>query len=148
MLGTYALSAGYYDAYYLKALKVRRLIRQDYDQAFAKVDLIAGPVTTSTAFRIGEKISDPLAMYLVDLYTVSANLAGVGGISFPCGFGAGNLPIGLQLQAPPFEEDRLLRAAHMYQQATDWHKRKPVLTDPEKSAAQNKLNIRVSGKDQ
>ncbi len=83
MLGTYALSAGYYDAYYLKALKVRRLIRQDYDQAFAKVDLIAGPVTTSTAFRIGEKVNDPLSMYLIDLYTVSANLAGVGGIAFP-----------------------------------------------------------------
>ncbi|HEX4142069.1 MAG TPA: Asp-tRNA(Asn)/Glu-tRNA(Gln) amidotransferase subunit GatA [Pirellulales bacterium] len=128
MLGTYALSAGYYDAYYLKALKVRRLIRQDYDQAFAKVDLIVGPVTTSTAFRIGEKTNDPLSMYLVDLYTVSANLAGVGGIAFPCGFGAGNLPIGLQLQAPPFEEDRLLRAAHMYQQATDWHKRRPALS--------------------
>jgi aspartyl-tRNA(Asn)/glutamyl-tRNA(Gln) amidotransferase subunit A len=108
-------------------LKVRRLIRQDYDQAFAKVDLIVGPVTTSTAFRFGEKTNDPLSMYLVDLYTVSANLAGVGGIAFPCGFGAGDLPIGLQLQAPPFEEDRLLRAAHMYQQATDWHQRRPTL---------------------
>jgi aspartyl-tRNA(Asn)/glutamyl-tRNA(Gln) amidotransferase subunit A len=127
MLGTYALSAGYYDAYYLKALKVRRLIRQDYDEAFKQVDLIAGPVTTSTAFKIGDKVDDPLAMYLVDLYTVSANLAGVGGMSIPCGFGAGGLPIGLQLQAPPFEEERLLRAAHMYQQATDWHHRKPNL---------------------
>ncbi len=127
MLGTYALSAGYYEAYYLKALKVRRLIRQDYDEAFNSVDLIAGPVTTSTAFKIGEKVDDPLAMYLVDLYTVSANLAGVGGISIPCGFGASGLPIGLQLQAPPFEEERLLRAAHMYQQATDWHQRKPNL---------------------
>ncbi len=127
MLGTYALSAGYYDAYYLKALKVRRLIRRDYDEAFAQVDLIASPVTTSTAFKIGEKVDDPLAMYLVDLYTVSANLAGIGGISLPCGFGAGNLPIGLQLQAPPFEEERLLRAAHMYQQATDWHQRRPAL---------------------
>ncbi len=127
MLGTYALSAGYYDAYYLKALKVRRLIRRDYDEAFGQVDLIAGPVTTSTAFKIGEKVDDPLAMYLVDLYTVSANLAGIGGMSIPCGFGAGGLPIGLQLQAPPFEEERLLRAAHMYQQATDWHQRKPNL---------------------
>jgi aspartyl-tRNA(Asn)/glutamyl-tRNA(Gln) amidotransferase subunit A len=133
MLGTYALSAGYYDAYYLKALKVRRLIRQDYDKAFDEVDLIAGPVTTSTAFELGEKTDDPLAMYLVDLYTVSANLAGIGGIAFPCGFGAGNLPIGLQLQAPPFEEERLLRAAHMFQQATDWHQRRPPMVPPEKS---------------
>ncbi|MEX0977695.1 MAG: amidase family protein, partial [Pirellulales bacterium] len=125
MLGTYALSAGYYDAYYLKALKVRRLIRRDYDEAFTEVDLIAGPVTTSVAFKLGEKVDDPLAMYLVDLYTVSANLAGVGGIAFPCGFSSG-LPIGLQLQAPPFEEERLLRATHMYQQATDWHRRVPA----------------------
>ncbi len=115
MLGTYALSAGYYDAYYLKALKVRRLIRQDYDEAFKEVDLIAGPVTSTPAFKIGEKSDDPLAMYLVDLYTVSANLAGIGGISFPCGFSKSGLPIGLQLQAPPLEEERLLRAAHMFQ---------------------------------
>ena len=127
MLGTYALSAGYYDAYYLKALKVRRLIRRDYDDAFKEVDLIAGPVTATTAFKIGEKVDDPLSMYLVDLYTVSANLAGVGGIAFPCGLSAAGLPIGLQLQAPPFEEERLLRATHMYQQATDWHARKPPL---------------------
>ncbi len=127
MLGTYALSAGYYDAYYLKALKVRRLIRQDFDRAFEDVDLIIGPVTTSPAFKIGEKADDPLAMYLVDLYTVSANLAGIGGIAFPCGFSKTGLPIGLQLQAPPFEEDRLLRAAHMFQQATDWHRRRPQL---------------------
>jgi len=127
MLGTYALSAGYYDAYYLKALKVRRLIRHDYDRAFAEVDLIAGPVTTSTAFKLGEKADDPLAMYLVDLYTVSANLAGIGGIAFPCAFSASGMPIGLQLQAPPFAEERLLQAAHMYQQATDWHRRFPAL---------------------
>jgi aspartyl-tRNA(Asn)/glutamyl-tRNA(Gln) amidotransferase subunit A len=127
MLGTYALSAGYYDAYYLKALKVRRLIRQDYDEAFGQVDLIAGPVTATPAFKIGEKSDDPLAMYLVDLYTVSANLAGVPGIVFPCGFSSGGLPIGLQLQAPPFQEERLLRAAHMFQQATNWHARRPKL---------------------
>ncbi|MGD9723548.1 MAG: Asp-tRNA(Asn)/Glu-tRNA(Gln) amidotransferase subunit GatA [Pirellulales bacterium] len=127
MLGTYALSAGYYDAYYLKALKVRRLIRQDYDAAFKTVDIIAGPVTTTTAFRLGDKVNDPLSMYLVDLYTVSANLAGIGGIAFPCGFGGDGLPIGLQLQAPPFEEERLLRAAHMFQTATDWHRRFPPL---------------------
>jgi aspartyl-tRNA(Asn)/glutamyl-tRNA(Gln) amidotransferase subunit A len=131
MLGTYALSAGYYDAYYLKALKVRRLIRQDYDEAFAEVDLIAGPVTTSVAFKLGEKVDDPLAMYLVDLYTVSANLAGIGGIAFPCGFSREGLPIGLQLQAPPFEEERLLRAAHMYQKVTDWHERLPPLIEAE-----------------
>ncbi len=125
MLGTYALSAGYYDAYYLKALKVRRLIRQDYDAAFKEVDVIVGPTTPSPAFKIGEKVDDPLSMYLEDLYTVSANLAGVCGLSVPCGFTSSILPIGMQLQAPPFEEERLLRAAHMFQQATDWHTKKP-----------------------
>ncbi len=127
MLGTYALSAGYYDAYYLKALKVRRLIRQDFDRAFEEVDLIAGPVTPTTAFPIGEKVDDPLAMYLFDLYTVSTNLAGIGGISIPCGLSSGGLPIGLHLQAPPLEEERLLRGAHMFQQATDWHTKRPPL---------------------
>lgn len=128
MLGTYALSAGYYDAYYLKALKVRRLIRRDYDEAFREVDLIIGPVTTAPAFKLGEKVDDPLAMYLVDLYTVSANLAGIGGLSLPCGFSASGLPIGLQLQAPPFAEELLLRGAHLFQQATDWHLRRPQLS--------------------
>ena len=127
MLGTYALSAGYYDAYYLKALKVRRLIRQDFDRAFCEVDLIAGPITPAPAFKIGEKIDDPLAMYLYDLYTVSTNLAGIGGISIPCGLSSEGLPIGLHLQAPPFEEERLLRGASMFQQATDWHTREPEL---------------------
>ncbi len=127
MLGTYALSAGYYEAFYVKALKVRRLIRRDYDEAFGQVDLIAGPVTPDVAFRIGAKADDPLAMYLVDLYTVSANLTGVPGISVSCGRGRQGLPIGLQLQAPPLEEERLLRAAHMYQGATDWHRRRPTL---------------------
>jgi aspartyl-tRNA(Asn)/glutamyl-tRNA(Gln) amidotransferase subunit A len=121
MLGTYALSAGYYDAYYLKALKVRRLIRQDFDRAFEKVDLIAGPITASPAFKLGEMIDDPLAMYLLDLYTVSANLAGVPGLCLPCGRTKAGLPIGLQLQAPALEEDRLLRGARMYEKATDWH---------------------------
>lgn len=127
MLGAYALSAGYYDAYYLKALKVRRLIRQDYDRAFEQVDLIVGPVTPTTAFKIGEKVDDPLSMYLFDLYTVSTNLAGIGGISIPCGLSSSGLPIGLQLQAPPLEEERLLRGAHMFQQATDWHTKRPAL---------------------
>jgi aspartyl-tRNA(Asn)/glutamyl-tRNA(Gln) amidotransferase subunit A len=125
MLGTYALSAGYYDAYYLKALKVRRLIRQDFDRAFEEVDLIAGPVAPTPAFKLGEKVDDPLAMYLFDLYTVSTNLAGIAGISIPCGLSSEGLPIGLHLQAPPFEEERLLRGAQMFQEATDWHRRRP-----------------------
>lgn len=126
MLGTYALSAGYYDAYYLKALKVRRLIRQDYDAAFQEVDLIAGPITAEPAFKLGQMAGDPLAMYLVDLYTVSANLAGLPGICLPCGFTKGGLPIGLQLQAPALEEERLLRGARMYESVTEWHKRRPT----------------------
>ncbi len=127
MLGTYALSAGYYDAYYLKALKVRRLIRHDFDEAFKQVDLIAGPVAPGPAFPVGEKAGDPLSMYLFDLYTVGANLAGIPGISVPCGFSGQGLPIGLHLQAPAFEEERLLRGAYMYQTATDWHTRRPRL---------------------
>jgi aspartyl-tRNA(Asn)/glutamyl-tRNA(Gln) amidotransferase subunit A len=127
MLGTYALSAGYYDAYYLKALKVRRLIRQDYDHAFKEVDVILGPTTPTPAFKMGEKLNDPLAMYLEDLYTVTANLAGVGGISIPCGFTKSNLPIGLQIQAPAFAEAKCLQAAHLFQQATDWHNRRAKL---------------------
>jgi aspartyl-tRNA(Asn)/glutamyl-tRNA(Gln) amidotransferase subunit A len=113
MLGTYALSAGYYDAYYLKALKVRRLIRRDFDRAFESVDLIAGPVCPTPAFKIGELIDDPLAMYLLDIYTISANLTGLPGISIPAGVSSSGLPIGLQLMAPPFEEERLLRAGRM-----------------------------------
>jgi aspartyl-tRNA(Asn)/glutamyl-tRNA(Gln) amidotransferase subunit A len=127
MLGTYALSAGYYDAYYAKALKVRRLIRQDYLDAFEKVDLIGGPVSATPAFKLGEKSGDPLAMYLVDLYTVCTNLAGVGGISFPCGFTKGGLPIGFQLQAPALAEPLLLRATDRYQHLTDWHRRRPAI---------------------
>ena len=113
MLGTYALSAGYYDAYYLKALKVRRRIREDYDKAFESVDVIAGPVAPTPAFAIGEKMNDPLAMYLSDIYTISANLAGIPGISVPCGVSSSGLPIGLQLQAPAFDEARLLSTARM-----------------------------------
>jgi aspartyl-tRNA(Asn)/glutamyl-tRNA(Gln) amidotransferase subunit A len=127
MLGTYALSAGYYDAYYKKALKVRRLIRQDFDRAFDEVDLIVGPVTPTPAFKIGERIDDPLAMYLFDLYTVSTNLAGIAATSIPCGLSSSGLPIGLHLQSPPFDEERLLRGAAMFQQATDWHTRQPPL---------------------
>jgi aspartyl-tRNA(Asn)/glutamyl-tRNA(Gln) amidotransferase subunit A len=127
MLGTYALSAGYYDAYYLKALKVRRLIRQDFDRAFQDVDFVVGPVAPTPAFALGDLVDDPLALYLQDLYTVSANLAGIPSLSVPCGFTAAGLPVGLQLQAPPFEEERLLRAAAMYQRETDWHTRRPGL---------------------
>jgi aspartyl-tRNA(Asn)/glutamyl-tRNA(Gln) amidotransferase subunit A len=127
MLGTYALSAGYYEAFYAKALRVRRLIQRDYLEAFAKVDLIAGPVSPTPAFKLGEKTGDPLAMYLVDMYTVGTNLAGIGGISFPCGFTAGGLPIGFQLQGPALAESLLLRAAHGYQQLTEWHTRRPTL---------------------
>ena len=125
MLGTYALSAGYYDAYYLKALKVRRLIREDLDAAFENVDVIASPVTASPAFKLGAMAGDPLAMYLVDLYTVSANLAGIPGISLPCGFSEAGLPIGLQLQSPPLTEDRLLRAARMFEQTVDLSEKPP-----------------------
>ncbi len=125
MLGTYALSAGYYDAYYLKALKVRRRIREDFDKAFESVDVIAGPVAPTAAFRLGEKLDDPLAMYLGDIYTISTNLAGLPGISVPCGFTLEKLPIGLQLQAPALEESRLLRFAHQFQQTTNWHRKVP-----------------------
>jgi len=125
MLGTYALSSGYKDAYYVKALKVRRLIKEDFDRAFAECDVIMGPTSPMPAFRIGERIDDPLAMYLVDIYTISCNLAGLPGISIPCGFTTAGLPIGLQILAPPFEEDKLLRVARMHEHATDWHMHRP-----------------------
>lgn len=124
MIGAYVLSAGYYDAYYLKAQKTRRLISGDFHQAFEQVDLIAAPVTQAPAFKIGEKANDPVAMYLNDVYTLPASLAGVPGMSVPAGFVDG-LPVGLQLIAPWFEEARLLNAAHAFQQATDWHTRRP-----------------------
>jgi aspartyl-tRNA(Asn)/glutamyl-tRNA(Gln) amidotransferase subunit A len=125
MLGTYALSAGYYDAYYGQAQKVRTLIRQDFEAAFAEVDLIACPVTPTTAFGIGQHGDDPLSMYLEDVFTLPANLAGIPGISFPVGFDGDGLPIGMQLNAPRLAEDLLLRAADAYQRVTDWHTRRP-----------------------
>jgi aspartyl-tRNA(Asn)/glutamyl-tRNA(Gln) amidotransferase subunit A len=127
MLGTYALSSGYYDAYYLKALKVRNLIRGDFVKAFEKCDCLMMPVSPTTAFKIGEKVDDPLKMYLSDIYTIAANLAGIPGISIPCGFDDKNLPIGLQILSPAFSEGKLLRIARMYEKQTDWHKRKPTM---------------------
>jgi len=117
MLGTYVLSAGYYDAYYLKAQKVRTLLRQDFANAFKKCDAVLTPTTPTPAFKFGEKVDDPLAMYLSDIYTVTANLAGVPGISLPCGLSAEGLPIGLQLIGPNWSEGKLLRLAHAYQSA-------------------------------
>jgi aspartyl-tRNA(Asn)/glutamyl-tRNA(Gln) amidotransferase subunit A len=125
MLGTYALSAGYYDAYYGQAQKVRTLIRQDFEAAFAEVDLIACPVTPTTAFGIGQHGDDPLSMYLEDVFTLPANLAGIPGIAFPVGFDGQGLPIGMQLNAPRLAEGLLLRTADAYQRATDWHTRRP-----------------------
>ncbi len=127
MLGTYALSAGYYDAYYLKAQQVRTLIKQDFDSAFAEVDVIVSPTSPTTAFRIGEKVDDPLAMILTDIFTTSANLAGLCGISIPCGFDAGGLPIGLQLLGPSLGEEKILQTAYAYEQSTEWRLRRPEL---------------------
>jgi aspartyl-tRNA(Asn)/glutamyl-tRNA(Gln) amidotransferase subunit A len=127
MLGTYALSSGYYDAYYLKALKVRNLIRTDFTKAFEKVDCVMMPVSPTTACRIGEKTADPLQMYLADVYTIAANLAGVPGISVPCGFDGDNLPIGLQILSPVFTEDKLLRIARMFEKETDYHTKRPPI---------------------
>jgi len=127
MLGTYALSAGYYDAYYGQAQKVRTLIKADFEAAFNDVDLIACPVAPTTAFPIGQHSGDPLSMYLEDVFTLPANLAGIPGIAFPVGFDAAGLPIGMQLNAPHFEESLLLQAAHVYQGATGWHKERPPL---------------------
>jgi aspartyl-tRNA(Asn)/glutamyl-tRNA(Gln) amidotransferase subunit A len=129
MLGTYALSAGYYDAYYGQAQKVRTLIRRDFDQAFEQVDAIAAPVAPTTAFRIGVHTNDPLAMYLEDVFTLPANLAGVPGLAFPVGFDEAGLPVGMQLMGRHFEEDVLLRAAAAYQSVTDWHDREPGLLE-------------------
>ena len=125
MLGTYALSSGYYDAYYLKALKVRNLIRQDFTKAFEQVDCLMCPTVPEAAFKIGEKIDDPLKMYLSDIYTIAVNLAGIPGISIPCGFNSETLPIGLQIMTPAFTEDKLLRIARMFEKETDYHDHRP-----------------------
>jgi aspartyl-tRNA(Asn)/glutamyl-tRNA(Gln) amidotransferase subunit A len=128
MLGTYVLSSGYYDAYYLKAQQVRTLIRRDYDTAFAACDLVMLPTTPTPAFRLGEKVNDPLQMYLEDIFTVSANLSGLPAISVPCGFSSTGLPIGMQLTGRPFDEATVLRAADAYERATDWVSRQPATT--------------------
>jgi aspartyl-tRNA(Asn)/glutamyl-tRNA(Gln) amidotransferase subunit A len=125
MLGTYVLSAGYYDAFYLKALQVRTLLKRDYDEAFKRVDVVAMPTSPTPPFRLGEKTDDPLQMYLADVFTVSANLAGLPGISVPCGFSTDGLPIGFQLMGRMFDEGTLLRVADSYERATDWHQRVP-----------------------
>jgi aspartyl-tRNA(Asn)/glutamyl-tRNA(Gln) amidotransferase subunit A len=130
IIGTYCLSAGYYDAYYGKASQVRTLIVEDFKRAFAECDLVACPVAPTPAFRIGEKIDDPLTMYLSDIFTISANLAGIPAMSVPCGFSAAGLPIGLQLMGSHFSEETLFRAAHAFEQATEVHRRKPVLGVP------------------
>lgn len=127
MLGTYALSSGYYEAYYRKAQQVRTLVKRDFENAFEKVDIIITPTSPTAAFKIGEKTDDPLQMYLSDIFTISVNLAGVPAISIPCGFTSANLPIGLQLIGRHFDEELILRVAYAFEQATEWHKRKPNL---------------------
>ncbi len=126
MLGTYALSAGYYDAYYLKAQKVRTLIRREFDQAFEKFDALITPTSPTVPFKIGEKVDDPLQMYLSDVCTLPINIAGLPAISIPAGFADG-LPIGMQIIGKPFGEETLLKIAYAYQQATEWHKKRPLM---------------------
>jgi aspartyl-tRNA(Asn)/glutamyl-tRNA(Gln) amidotransferase subunit A len=127
MLGTYALSAGYYEAYYKKAQQVRTLIRRDFEEAFRQVDVLVAPIMPTPAFKIGEKVDDPLQMYLSDVFTIQVNLAGLPGISIPCGFSSTGLPIGLQIIGKPFDEETILRVAYAFEQQTDYHRRKPAL---------------------
>jgi aspartyl-tRNA(Asn)/glutamyl-tRNA(Gln) amidotransferase subunit A len=132
ILGTYVLSSGYYDAYYLRAQKVRTLVRQDFVRAFAKVDALISPTTPEPAFKIGERSADPLRMYLADIFTNAANLAGICAISIPCGFaktgeGGTELPIGLQIMGNTLDEARILQLAHAFEQSTEWHKQRPGL---------------------
>ena len=127
MLGTYALSAGYYDAYYRKASQVRTLIRRDFEKALQQCDVVVTPTSPTPAFKIGEKADDPLRMYLSDIFTIPVNLAGIAGISVPCGFSSSGLPIGLQIIAGPFAEGKILQVAFAYEQTTDWHLKKPNL---------------------
>ena len=131
ILGTYVLSGGYYDEYYNRAQRVRELIRQDFADAFAKVDALVSPTTPEVAFRLGERSTDPLRMYLADVFTIAANLAGICGISVPCGFAQSEsgkrLPVGLQLLGKALDETRIFQIAHAYEQSTDWHKARPAI---------------------
>jgi len=128
MIGTYALSAGYYDAYYLKAQKVRTLIKQDFEKAFEQVDVLVCPTSPTTAFKAGEKVDDPLSMYLSDLMTIPVNLAGLPGMSLPCGFDDLGLPIGIQLIGNVLREDLLFEVGYAYEQATQWHQQAPKVS--------------------
>jgi aspartyl-tRNA(Asn)/glutamyl-tRNA(Gln) amidotransferase subunit A len=131
ILGTYVLSSGYYDAYYLRAQKVRELIRRDFAKAFEKVDALVSPTSPVVAFRLGDRVADPLQMYLADIFTIAANLAGICGISIPCGLAemdGHRLPIGLQLLGKPLDETRILQIAHAYEQSTDWHTARPAIS--------------------
>jgi aspartyl-tRNA(Asn)/glutamyl-tRNA(Gln) amidotransferase subunit A len=127
MLGTYALSAGYYEAYYKKAQQVRTLIKQDFEKVFKEVDVFITPTSPTPAFKLGEKTEDPLQMYLSDIFTISVNLAGVPGISIPCGFTTNNMPVGMQIIGKHFDEESILKVAFAYEQNTEWHKRRPNL---------------------
>jgi aspartyl-tRNA(Asn)/glutamyl-tRNA(Gln) amidotransferase subunit A len=127
ILGTYVLSSGYYDAYYNRAQKVRQLIRQDFDRAFAQCDVIVTPTSPTPAFKIGERVNDPLQMYLADIFTIAVNLAGICGLSLPCGFTSGQLPVGLQILGGHWQEEKILRVAHAYEQTTEWHKARPPI---------------------
>jgi aspartyl-tRNA(Asn)/glutamyl-tRNA(Gln) amidotransferase subunit A len=130
ILGTYALSSGYYDAFYLKAQKVRTLIRRDFSDAFSQVDAIVCPTSPTPAFKLGERTADPLSMYLADIFTLAANMAGICGISIPCGFATSEgkqLPVGLQVLGKALDEATILRVAHAYEQSTEWHRMKPKL---------------------
>jgi aspartyl-tRNA(Asn)/glutamyl-tRNA(Gln) amidotransferase subunit A len=127
MLGTYALSSGYYDAYYKKAQQIRHLIKQDFDKAWEKVDILVCPTCPSTAFEFGSKVDDPLSMYLMDIGTITANLAGIPGMSLPCGFDNAGMPVGLQILGSVLSEETMLRAAYAFEQATDFHKKQPNL---------------------
>jgi aspartyl-tRNA(Asn)/glutamyl-tRNA(Gln) amidotransferase subunit A len=128
MIGTYVLSHGYYDAYYIKAQKIRRLIAGDFVTAFSQCDVILGPTSPTTAFALGSRTADPIEMYLCDIYTIAVNLAGLPGVSIPAGFDAARLPVGVQLIGDYFSEARLLNVAHQYQRVTDWHRRSPPMS--------------------
>jgi aspartyl-tRNA(Asn)/glutamyl-tRNA(Gln) amidotransferase subunit A len=127
MLGTYALSAGYYEAYYRKAAQIRTLVKRDFDEAFRNIDVILTPISPTPAFRIGEKVADPLQMYLSDVFTIPVNMAGIPGIAIPCGFSRQGLPIGLQLLGRHFDEETIIRAAYAFEQNTDFHLKKPQI---------------------